>query len=382
FLVYALIPIIPTFFISKSLKDRVRPGYNAVRKAMKRVFQEVDEALLGFGVIKDFAIEAKFFKKIERAATFLDSESRRTSYLAASMVPATKILVQIGVLAILVHATILMRNGALSFGQFATVSFLSRKFLLPFSFLGGLTDMCGKGVNAYNNVTSAIRLPRDFQFRSAIEVYPAIETIRIDALTFSYDQRPIFANLNVEFKPGRLNVIKGVTGAGKSTLFRLILGDLKPSAGHVYIGSTEADVYSQSSRQNIALVTQFPKLFTASLRENITLFATEVDDERLRRALSVSLIETLVQELPDGLDTVIGPSGLQLSGGQMQSVAIARAIYSRANVLLLDEPTASFDVQREKDFLLRLKQNLGNRILIVTSHRAQPIEFADSVLTL
>jgi ATP-binding cassette subfamily C protein LapB len=344
------------------------------------MYQEIDELLSGFGVIKDFGVEDRFQRKLEDAAIHLDYESLRTSYLAAGMGPLTRTLVQFGVLAIVIHAVVMVYNGQITFGEFAAASFLSRKFLLPFTFLGSVVDLCGKGTNALGNVAQSIYMdcPQPSTFISVGET--RVESVRFDAVSYAYRDRKIFDGLHAEFRPGVINVVKGPTGVGKTTLLRLIMGDLQPDAGQISYGSMPST--SQLKRQHLALVTQFPKLFTASLQDNITLFDPEVDTELLAKAMDVSLTAGFAAELPCGVDTVVGPNGLRLSGGQMQSVAIARAFYSNAKILLFDEPTASFDLEREQLFLKKLQSSLAGRLVILTSHRPQPIQAAGYLVEL
>ncbi|MCX6126913.1 MAG: ABC transporter ATP-binding protein [Proteobacteria bacterium] len=382
FLLYAILPILPTFFVARFIQKRIRPGYNAVKMSIKRMYQEIDELLSGFGVIKDFGIEDRFYNKVKRTAQDLDAESRRTSYLTSAMSPLTRILVQFGVLAILIHAVLLVFHNEISFGEFAASSFLSRKFLLPFTFLGSLVDLCAKGTNALNNILKFTDSAQTTETRSEAALPTNIESVRMDSVKYSYGSRRIFENLTAEFCQGTLNIVKGPTGVGKSTLLRLIMGDLQPESGQIWYGSLNVHAHSESLRKNISLVTQFPKLFTASLRDNITLFDPHFDNSLFAEALDISLTTYFADELPQGIDSVVGPNGIRLSGGQMQSIAIARAFYSKARILLLDEPTSSFDLHREKEFLERLRSNLRGRIVIITSHRSQPIDAAEYLVDL
>lgn len=382
FLLYALIPILPTFLAARAIQRRIRPGYNAVKRAMKVMYQEIDEMLSGFGVIKDFGIEARFYDKVARAARFLDAESRRTSYLTAAMSPMTRILVQLGVLAILIHAVVMVFHHQISFGEYAASSFLSRKFLLPFTFLGSLADMCAKGIGALEKVLISTQNPHSVLERAEPATPSANDGIRVEAVSYFYGARRIFDGLSADFRPGIVNVIKGPTGVGKSTLLRLLSGDLRPQTGEIRYGSRELQEHLGQLRQNICLVTQFPKLFTASLKDNITLFDPEFDATLFSSALAISLTTDFADDLPQGIESIVGPNGIRLSGGQMQSVGIARAFYSKARVLLLDEPTASFDFERERRFLELLAANTDGRTVILTSHRSQAMTMAGHLVDL
>ncbi len=383
FLLYALIPIVPTYFLSVFLQRRVRPRYNAVKRATRSMYREVDELIDGISVVRDFGLESRFFKRLEAAATRLLQESHTTAYLNSAMIPLTRILVHLGTLAILIHAVILVFQGQLSFGSFAATSFLSRKFLFPFAFLGGVVDSCLKGAHSIQDFFKVIDESNPMRGERLQSTPITAETISLRSLTYGYSDLPLFGNLNAEFQPGKLNVIKGPTGSGKTTIFRLLMQDLLPVSGQVMHGKLNLHELERSTwRDAIAILPQYPILFTASVLENITLFAPNPDAARLSFALKVSLSEEILDLLPMGINSVIGPSGIKLSGGQMQSIAIARALYSNASILLFDEPTSAFDLKRENAFLTQLKANIGDRMIIITSHRQQPIQAGDYVFDL
>jgi ABC-type bacteriocin/lantibiotic exporter with double-glycine peptidase domain len=237
-------------------------------------------------------------------------------------------------------------------------------------------------VTALNHVVLSTELSKQPIENIEVAIPANIETIRLEKINYSYDSMRIFENLTIEFYPGILNAIKGPTGVGKSTLLRLLKGDLQPESGQIWCGRLNLGRDLQYMRRNVSLVTQFPKLFTASLKDNITLFDRNFDAELFQKSMEISLTRDFSDELPKGVETMIGPNAMRLSGGQMQSVAIARALYANTKILLLDEPTASFDNHREKEFLHRLRNILHGRLVVITSHKSQSIDAADHLIDL
>jgi ATP-binding cassette, subfamily B, bacterial len=383
FLFYALISLIPVFFISIILQKKAQPLYQFAKKKMLYMYREIDELISNISVLKDYALESRFYQKIKIKAGELQQANDLANIVNSAMVPAARIFIQCGLIAILVHGAILIFNEQISFGAFAAASFLSRKFLLPFAFFGGLIDKIIKGFNSFQdlcvklNQKSIPLIEEKNHF-----TFDHLANIKIEKCTYNYSNRKILNEINAEFKLEQLNVIKGPTGSGKTTLLRLLMRDIELDSGNILYGSIPlGDQNHQAWRNNIVFVPQYPKLFTASIRDNITLFDSNLNYNSLQKSLDISLTSEFINHLPNGLDFIIG-KGIELSGGQIQSIALARAFYTDAKVFLLDEPTSAFDLEREKLFLEILRKNLKDKLIIMTSHRSQSIQAADFLYSL
>ena len=343
------------------------------------MYREIDELISGISVIKDYALEKRFYQKVKIKAAELKQANDQANIVSSAMIPATRIFIQMGLIGILVHGAILIFNGQISFGAFAAASFLSRKFLLPFSFLGGLIDKIVKGFDSIQDISvklNQMHLP--LIEKKKFHIFDRLANIKMEDSAYSYGNRKILSKINVEFKPEQLNVIKGPTGSGKTTLLRLLMRDFPLDAGEILYGSINVDEHLHTVwRNEIAFVPQNPKLFTASIKDNITLFDSNLNHNALQRALNISLTSEFANYLPNGIDSIVGINGIKLSGGQMQSIALARAFYTDAKIFLFDEPTSAFDLEREKLFLEVLKKNLKDKLVIMTSHRLQPVHLAD-----
>ena len=234
-------------------------------------------------------------------------------------------------------------------------------------------------ISDLNNLTLKFRsAPRTVQIVGAPK-------INLNGLTFSYDDsgKPVFKNLSLKINSGEVTAIVGPSGAGKTTLIDLILGIYKPNEGEVYLSSHSQSVNPESVL-NFAYVPQMPNLISGSLQENITLGLkqSEVDSDLLIHAITSSGLNDLIKNLPNGLDTKIDSIGNRLSGGELQRISIARALYLNAKLIVLDEGTSSLDGNTEKfvtDYLFSLK---GKVTVIIVAHRLSSIKMADNIFYL
>jgi ABC-type multidrug transport system fused ATPase/permease subunit len=208
--------------------------------------------------------------------------------------------------------------------------------------------------------------------------------IRCTDLSFAYADQPqdlILSGFNHEFAPGSLSVIMGPTGAGKSTLSRLVLGLLKPTAGSVTLYDAQGEHAAGAAlRGNFRYVPQGNSLFSGTIRENLQLARADASEEEMRSALHTAVAD-FVFDLPEGLDTPCGETGGGLSEGQAQRIAIARALLHEGGILVLDEATSALDAETEATLLDRLYTRYhGSRTMLFISHREAITARADEIL--
>ena len=237
-----------------------------------------------------------------------------------------------------------------------------------------------------NSITSAERLEE-------IERQPLEESgepqnlgrnvgIRFSNVDYTYpdSNRKILDSCNHDFKPGSTTALIGETGAGKSTMMRLMLALLEPDMGEVVIYNENASVkVSPQTRCNIVYVPQGNTLMSGTIRENLLLGNPSATDGQLKEVLYLAAAD-FVSSLPDGLDTLCGERGSGLSEGQAQRIAIARALLRKGGVLLLDEPTSALDTQTEETLIQRLTSHLAGRTMIIVTHRDATAALCQNVL--
>ena len=207
--------------------------------------------------------------------------------------------------------------------------------------------------------------------------------IRLENVTFGYPDanRKIFRNFTHDFRPGTFTAIMGETGAGKSTMMRLMLGLLKPESGNVIFYAEDGSCADASARfrSGIVYVPQGNSLLSATIRENLIGGKENLSDDVIRNALYMAAAE-FVYDLPDGLDTKCGEGGEGLSEGQAQRIAIARALLSDGRIMLLDEFTSALDAETESKLMDRLTENYTGKTLVFITHRKEIAERCENVV--
>jgi ABC-type bacteriocin/lantibiotic exporter with double-glycine peptidase domain len=181
----------------------------------------------------------------------------------------------------------------------------------------------------------------------------------------------------MEVKPGTMVAVMGETGVGKTTLLRLLLALVKPDSGSITIeDETQSAEVSERTRSNFVYVPQGNSLFSGTIRENLLLGNSEAEESELQKVLSIASAN-FVYDLPDGLNTKLGENGAGVSEGQAQRIAIARSLLRPGKILLLDEATSALDPETERSFLVKLKQEIGNRTVIFITHQPEVARFCD-----
>jgi ABC-type multidrug transport system fused ATPase/permease subunit len=215
-----------------------------------------------------------------------------------------------------------------------------------------------------------------FQFKNVV----------VDQLDFKYEQSEnlVLSNINVKILSGEAVGFVGQSGSGKSTLIDIMLGLLEPQNGSVLINGQTIENLKQSWQKQIGYIPQTIFLMDDSLRRNIAIGIAdnEIDEVAIVEALKSAQLEEFVTSLPEGLDTVVGERGVRLSGGQRQRIGIARALYHRPSVLVLDEATSSLDTETEHGVMQAVQALQGDKTVIIVAHRLSTVEYCDRLYRL
>lgn len=208
--------------------------------------------------------------------------------------------------------------------------------------------------------------------------------LRLERVGFAHRQgETVLDDCSLRVAPGEAVAIQGPSGGGKTTLLRLVLGQLRAASGQVLINDVPIESLDLMAwRERVAWMSQHPRLISDTLAANLRVARHDASDDALREALRFADLESWLQGLPDGLSTRLGEGGRQMSGGQLRRLALARVRLRRADVLLLDEPTASLDAQTERWVIARIAELRRGKTLILLTHRPAPLCLADRVLRL
>ncbi|MCK9635329.1 MAG: ABC transporter ATP-binding protein/permease [Methylobacter tundripaludum] len=204
-------------------------------------------------------------------------------------------------------------------------------------------------------------------------------SLRVDNLHFSYGEEKILDGIQLKIKAGEKVALVGASGGGKSTLIQTLIGLYPPDSGQIYFDDVAIDrIGLEVVRENVVTVLQHPVLFNDTIRANLTL-GKPADDAVLRNALAIAQLADVVQDLPQGLDTIVGRQGMRLSGGQRQRMAIARMIVADPKVVILDEATSALDSETEHKLHQAMTEFLTGRTTIIIAHRLSAVKQADHV---
>jgi ATP-binding cassette subfamily B protein len=365
--------------------------YRATRERIAAVTSYLQETLSGVRVVRSFGQEPRH----EAVMTDLNEQNRavnmKTVYLNASYFPAVELLAAIGTAVILVYGGSQAIENTIKIGVIvAFVGYLTT-FFEPIQQLSQLYTTYQQGMAALDKIFDLLDTKPDMvDAPGAIDPGTLNGEIELDGVWFSYsdDAEPgentwALEGVDLHVPPGQTLALVGATGAGKSTFAKLVARFYDPQKGRVLVdGHDLRGVQQLALRRQLGIVPQEGFLFSGSVRENVAFGRPEASLEEIEAAVATVGATEFVAALPEGIETEVGERGVQLSAGQRQLVAFARALLAEPRILILDEATSNVDVRTEKTIEKGLERLLQGRTAIVIAHRLSTIRRAGKIVVL
>jgi ABC-type multidrug transport system fused ATPase/permease subunit len=360
-------------------------AYRATREKIAQVTAYLQETLSGVRVVRAFGQERRHGNRFAELNDENREANMKTVYLNAAYFPSVELLSAVATAAILLYGGNQVLDGEATIGVLASFVFYLQTFFDPIQSLSQLYTTYQAGMAALDKIFDLLDEEPDIGDRpDAIELPRVRGEIEFDDVGFSYDgEQPALSEVSLHVPPGQTVALVGATGAGKSTLAKLVARFYDPDAGRVLVdGHDLRDVTERSLRSQLGIVPQEGFLFSGTIRDNIAFGRPDAGDDEVQAAARAVGAHEFIERLPDGYDTEVGERGGHLSAGQRQLVAFARAAAADPRILILDEATSNVDVRTEAQIERGLRRLLAGRTAIVIAHRLSTIRGAGRIVVL
>lgn len=371
-------------------KNRMKRSGQDQREYSHLARQASLEAIQGSKEVFAMNRQEYFVKEYERCMVKFDNACASAAVGASAPTNILEAVCVVGLVFAVAYQTITMSNAEQQIVEIATVAIAAFR-ILPYlgAILGSANTIIYNApglVVAYDTLYEVNRLEKSNSITSKKEGYKDIRferEIKLSGIKFSYSKndKRVLDGVDMVIKKGSAIGLIGASGAGKTTLSDIILGLYRPQSGEIYMDGINIEDIGENWHHITGYVPQSVYLSDASVRRNIAfgIEESEIDDEKVWKALEMAQLKTFVEGLKEGLDTVVGEWGVKFSGGQRQRLAIARALYSDPDVLVMDEATAALDTDTEKAVMESIEALQGIKTLIIVAHRLTTIKKCDAI---
>jgi ATP-binding cassette, subfamily B, bacterial MsbA len=389
--VFVIFPIIA--YVMSKINKRLRSLNRQQQSMTSDLAYVVEEAAAGHKIVKVHGGEDYEMRRFMEKAEQLRKFTLKAAVAGGLNQPITQLIASMALSVVLVIAIMQSASQGVTVGSFA--AFITAMLLIvsPLKHLADINQPLQRGLTAAEMIFQLIDQPieeEQAQTSNLKRLEKAKGEIRFEDLSFSYNQdegrKDALRNINLNVKPGEVIAFVGPSGGGKSTLVNLLPRFYQPKSGRIVLDQIPIEeIVLTDLRKQIAFVSQDVILFNDTIAANVAYGSStgdDIDRGRVIEALEAANLSNLLSELPDGIDTQIGDNGNRLSGGQRQRLAIARAIYKDAPILILDEATSALDSESERQVQEALDRLMAGRTTLVIAHRLSTIEHADKIAVL
>jgi ATP-binding cassette subfamily B protein len=397
----AMVPVPFVVLIAQRYGRRARPAVQAVQQRIAELTADAEENISGVRVVKAFAREDRQLGRFRESVGRVFDQSMVATRLEARYNPMIGFLPQLGLAAVLLLGGEAVIHADLNLGQFTAFYFYLNMLIGPMRSLGVTLGLAQRATASGARVFQLLdREPHMSEQPGAPALPPGDGHVHFSHVTLRYEgaaenldasdavavadgARAVLKDIDLDVPAGRRVALVGPTGSGKTSLVSLIPRLYDPAEGRVILdGYDVRTVTSRSLREAVAVVSDDPFLFSATIAENISYARPRATREEIEEAARLAQAYEFIERLPQGFDTRVGERGLTLSGGQRQRLAIARALIANPRVLILDDATSSVDPSTEQSIKRALAEVMGGRTTFIIAHRPSTIALADEIVVL
>ena len=384
---YAIITL-TTISLYSYLTFQITEWRNEFRKRMNQADNDIStkmiDSLLNYETVKYFNNEKFEFNRLDKSLEDYELAANQSRHSLSLLNVAQTFIIMLGITIMLVMSAYAIKNGDIDVGGFVVINAYMFQLYQPLNWLGSVYREIRQALTDMENMFSLLEVST--VSKDNLEDMPQSNNanIRFDKVSFDYDiRRTIIKDISFTVPDGKKVAIVGPTGAGKSTISRLLFKFYDPKAGGIYINNININKISQKSlRQTIGVVPQDAVLFNDTIYYNIAYGNIEATKEKVISAAQNADIHDFILTLPDGYETIVGERGLKLSGGEKQRVAIARTILKNPKIFFFDEATSALDSSTEKEIQKNLENISKDKTTLIIAHRLSTAANADNIIVL
>ncbi len=384
---YAVVTLV-TIGLYSFLTFKITEWRNVFRKRMNQADNDVStkmiDSLLNFETVKYFNNEAFEANRLDQSLEEYELAANQSRHSLSLLNIAQTFIIMVGITIMLVMSVYGIKSGEINIGGFVVINAYMLQLYQPLNWLGSVYREIRQALTDMENMFSLLEVaPTTNDDLDDIPQSNDAE-IRFENISFDYDiRRTIIKNISFTVPNGKKVAIVGPTGAGKSTISRLLFKFYDPKEGNIFINNTNVNKISQNSlRKIIGVVPQDTVLFNDTIYYNIAYGNTGATKEEVIGAAQNADIHDFITILPDGYETIVGERGLKLSGGEKQRVAIARTILKNPKIFFFDEATSALDTSTEKEIQKNLETVSKDKTTLIIAHRLSTAANADNIIVL
>lgn len=381
----ALIPLPLLAVTSRILGSKLHDAFRDSQEAFSSINDKTQESITGIKVIKTFGQEKQDLEDFQEKIDDAIEKNKRVNFLDALFDPFITLIIGLSYVATIILGGRYVLDGTISIGQM--VSFISYIGMLvwPMFAIGRLFNVLERGNASYDRVNELLHEKTHIVEKVGAEMTPAKGELNVAITQFTYpdDEQPALEHIKFAINEGDTLGIVGKTGAGKTTIIKLLMREYDHYQGEIKFGGRTIRDYSLDALlRSIGYVPQDHFLFSMTILDNIRFSNPQKSPEEVEEAAELAYINKEIKGLPEGYQTMVGERGVSLSGGQKQRLSIARALIQSPELLILDDALSAVDAKTEEAILRNLKAERKNKTTIIAAHRLSSVMHANEIIVI